>query len=344
MAFTNINRAHTLKSLTFVILLSLLSIYIAQFNYLKSMAISPLIVGVILGMLIANVGISKKIPEQWQLGFTFASKNVLRFAIALYGFRLTFQDLTQIGWQGSLFAVFIVCSTFIIGSYIGIKWLKLDTDTTFLICAGSSICGAAAVLATEPVLNAKPYKAALAVTTVVFFGCIAMFLYPFLYHLGMYHFSDQQMGVYLGGTLHEVAHVVGAGKAISTEVANIAIIEKMFRVILLVPFLFILRWAIKTFNQQKHPNTNDRKISPPWFALFFLLVIAVNSSAIITQPFVSAINVFDTFLLTLAMTALGLNTQFTQFKAIGLKPFYLAALLFVWLMTAGYAVTFMLLN
>jgi uncharacterized integral membrane protein (TIGR00698 family) len=106
------------------------------------------------------------------------------------------------------------------------------------------MCGAAAVLATEPVVKAESHKTSVSVATVVVFGTIAMFLYPILYKAGLFGFDAKQMGIYIGASVHEVAHVVGAGNAISPETADVGIIVKMARVMLLVPLLMVLSYFI----------------------------------------------------------------------------------------------------
>lgn len=251
------------KGILLVVLLAMSATFLAKLEFFHHFAISPLIIGIILGIIYANT-LRDKFPQQWQTGVIFSTKTILRTGIVFYGFRLTFQNITEVGMAGILLSVSIVSLTFILGYFVGTKVLKLDRDTTILISAGSSICGAAAVLATEPVLRAESYKTSIAVATVVVFGTIAMFLYPFLYQSGVLNLSDRMMGIYLGGTLHEVAHVVGAGNAINEHVANTAVIVKMLRVMLLAPFLVILSLWLKakltTVNNKTLSQTSvDRK-------------------------------------------------------------------------------------
>lgn len=111
----------------------------------------------------------------------------------------------------------------------------LDKHTSWLIGAGSSICGAAAVLATEPVVKAEASKVTVAVATVVIFGTVAIFLYPAIYPLMSQWFSPETFGIYIGSTVHEVAQVVAAGHAISPDAENAAVISKMLRVMMLAP-------------------------------------------------------------------------------------------------------------
>jgi len=336
-----------LYGVLFVACFAIVATILSRLNFFQQLAISPLIIGIIIGMVFANT-LRSKMPVSWQSGILFSTKIILRLAIVFYGFRLTFQNIADVGLAGIFVASMIISSTFILGYLIGTKYLKLDRDTTILICAGSSICGAAAVLATEPVINAAPYKSAIAVATVVIFGCIAMFLYPYLYHTGILHFDDRAMGIYIGGTLHEVAHVVAAGHAINDQVANNAVIVKMLRVMLLAPFLIILGvWLTRAANQKFEssvPNQSKKSITIPWFAVGFIAIAGVNSLHLIPMHWVAGINSADTFALTMAMTALGMETQLHKFKGVGLKPLYLASILFAWLLIAGYFFTSFAVN
>lgn len=332
--FQKQNRNNTLSGILFVALFSMSAMYLADFALLKHLGISPLIVGIVLGMIYANT-LRNRLPKEWVPGILFSTKTILRTGIVLYGFRITFQNIESVGTAGIFTSIVIVASTFIIGYFVGTKVLKLDKETTILTSAGSSICGAAAVLATEPVINAEPYKSAIAVSTVVVFGSIAMFLYPFLYKLGMIPLSPEAMGIYIGGTMHEVAHVVAAGNAVSVEAAKTAIIVKMIRVMLLAPFLVILGfWLVRT--TQHVTQKQKSKITIPWFAVFFIVVAGFNSFNLLPQSLIFDINVIDTFLLTMAMTALGMETSVDKFKNVGMKPIYLATILFAWLMVGGF--------
>ena len=295
---------------------------------------SPLIIGIVLGMLYAN-SFRAKLHKSYESGIIFSTKTLLRGAIIFYGFRLTFSDISQVGISGVIVSVLIVSLTFIIGYFVGVKLLKMDRDTAILTSAGSSICGAAAVLATEPVVKAQAYKTAVAVSTVVLFGTISMFLYPFLYKSGIIELTPEAMGVYIGGTLHEVAHVVGAGSAISKEVANSAVIVKMLRVMLLAPFLVILGLWLSS----KSKSNGKTKVMIPWFAIWFIVVAGFNSLNLLPKNIVTTINTLDTFALTMAMSALGMQTSFEKFKQAGLKPIYLATILFFWLVFGGFYIT-----
>ncbi len=145
------------------------------------------------------------------------------------------------------------------------------------------------------------------------------------------------MGIYAGSTLHVVAHAVGAGNAMGTEISNVAIIVKMIRVMLLVPVLLILGLWVAARARKGDAASSGGKIAIPWFALGFLAVIGFNSFDLLPLAVVDAINYIDTFLLTMAMVALGAETSIDKFKKAGAKPFVLAFLLYIWLLGGGWA-------
>ncbi|MDE6588682.1 MAG: YeiH family protein [Paramuribaculum sp.] len=310
------------------------SFYIGEARFLQEISFSPMIIGIILGMLYAN-SLRNNLPETWVPGIQFCSKKILRIGIILYGFRLTFQDIAAVGVAGILVDAVIVAVTILGGVLIG-RWLKMDSDTALLTSVGSGICGAAAVLGAESTIRTQPYKTAVAVATVVIFGTISMFLYPIAYRAGVLDLSPQEMGIYTGSTLHEVAHAVGAGNAMGGEVANVSVIVKMIRVMLLVPVLLILGFWAARRNAKSAEGGEKGKVAVPWFAFGFLAVIGFNSLNLLPAVFVDAINYFDTFLLTMAMAALGAETSIDKFKKAGAKPFILAFCLDVWLIIGGY--------
>ena len=328
-------RSSMLHGVLLITLFSLAAFYIGDMGFVKRLSFSPMIVGIILGMLYAN-SLRNNLPDTWVPGILFCSKRILRIGIILYGFRLTFQDVTAVGLPAILIDAIIVTVTICGGVLIG-KLLKMDRSIALLTSVGSGICGAAAVLGAESAINTKPYKTAVAVSTVVIFGTLSMFLYPVLYRNGVFDLSPELMGLFTGSTVHEVAHVVGAGNAMGQGVSNTAIIVKMIRVMMLVPALLVISWAVaRNLTKRDAAEQAKGKITIPWFAILFLVVIGFNSFNLLPASLVDGINQFDTFLLTMAMTALGAETSFDKFKKAGAKPFLLAAILFVWLIGGGY--------
>lgn len=328
-------RSSMLHGILLIALFSCAAFYIGEAQFLKDISFSPMIIGIILGMLYAN-SLRNNLPDTWVPGIQFCSKKILRLGIILYGFRLTFQDVINVGTAGILIDSIVVTVTILGGVFIG-KLLKMDRDTALLTSIGSGICGAAAVLGAESTIQTKPYKTAVAVATVVIFGTISMFLYPIAYRAGILNLSPDEMGIYAGATLHEVAHAVGAGNAMGAEISNVAIIVKMIRVMLLVPVLLILGyWVALQAAKRGGGGTAKGKVAIPWFALGFLAVIGFNSFDLLPAAAVDAINYIDTFLLTMAMAALGAETSIDKFKKAGAKPFILAFTLYIWLIGGGW--------
>lgn len=418
-------RSNMLHGVLLIALFSCAAFYIGDSKFFKEISISPMIIGIVLGMIYAN-SLRNHLPVTWVPGIQFCAKKILRLGIILYGFRLTFQDVTAVGLPGILVDLFIVVTTIFGGVYIG-KLLKMDKELTLLTSIGSGICGAAAVLGAESTIQTKPFKTAVAVATVVIYGTISMFIYPSLYKSGFLAFSPDEMGIFTGATLHEVAHTVGAGNSMGQEISNTAVIVKMIRVMMLVPVLLILGyWAAKNikrddthihknaghkdhkihseeseqnkhqhlsaeqksqpeieiitidegleegnvihtdFYKEGHGNNENQnhnkeirhehkhshqhkdenveksegkkknKVVVPWFAFGFLIIIGFNSLDLVPRNVITVINDIDTFLLTMAMVALGTETSIDKFKQAGAKPFILAFILDLWLIGGGY--------
>ena len=173
-----------------------------------------------------------------------------------------------------------------------------------------------------------------------------------MYRTGMLDaLTDTGVAVYTGSTLHEVAHVAGAGNAMDPTdglgIAGTATITKMIRVMMLAPVLVILGFVLARRRKTAGGRNEKNKITIPWFAFGFIGVICLNSllqyltgaESVRDIPLNSAIEYVDTFMLTMAMTALGTETSIDKFKHAGAKPFVLAGLLYVWLVVGGYFVT-----
>lgn len=232
--------------------------------------------------------------------------------------------------------IVMVTSTLVIGVLVGTRVLKLDRETAVLTSSGAAICGAAAVIAAEPVVKAQPHQTTVAVGTVVLFGTLAMFLYPVAFHAGLLPFTEELFGAYVGASVHEVAHVVGAGAAVSEQTAATAVIVKMTRVMLLAPALIGISLWLK---RSKTSGITTSDLTIPWFALGFIAVTGFNSLDVLPVALVEALVVLDNYLLTMAMTALGLSTVASRLKGVGWGPFLLALILFIWLIFGGFVAT-----
>lgn len=313
-----------------------LSTVVAQHPTLTALKISPLVVGILLGVVLGNT-IRAKIPEACDEGIIFSAKRLLKLAIILYGFRITFTQIGDLGLNGLLLDLLMVGTTLGLGSFVGIRLLGMDKPTAIMTAAGSAICGAAAVVATEPIVKAENHQTAAAVATVVVFGTLSMFLYPLAYRAGWIPMDAELFGVYIGASIHGVAHVVAAGEAVGASTASTAVIVKVTRVLMLAPTLIIVGLLLN--RRAKNADGSKPKFDIPWFAIGFIGVAGFNSLDLLSAEVVDGLITIDKFLLTMAMSALGINTVTSKFKGMGLGPLYLATILYVWLIGGGYVLT-----
>ena len=318
---------------------------LGRIDWLADHGLSALTLAIVLGMLVGNT-VYPRVAAATGPGVQVSKQQLLRVGIVLYGLRLTTQDIGQMGWAGVVVDALVLCSTFGLACWIGMRWLGLERETALLIGAGSSICGAAAVLATEPVVKARAEQVTVAVATVVVFGTLSIFLYPVLFQWnqawGVIPGGAKGFGQYAGSTIHEVAQVVAAARSIGPEAADAAVIAKMVRVMMLAPFLLLLSgWMARSAGGRaaKGAGAAGRKkksrITVPWFAFGFLAVVLLHSQQWLPARAVQVAIEIDTGLLAMAMPALGLSTHFGAIRKAGAKPLLLALILFAWLLAGG---------
>lgn len=335
-------RRARLDGLLFVFLLALAAYQAAQLPWLAQAGVSPLIVAIVIGAAYSNV-MPGAMPADWAAGVNLAARRLLRIAVAFYGLRISAQELMSVGAMGLLMACVMVGSTLVLGVVLG-RLLRIDRETALLTSAGSAICGAAAVLAFESTLRSEAHKSVVAVATVVLFGTLAMFLYPVLFHAGWLPLDSTALGIYIGGTVHEVAQVVATASAIDPATTDAATIVKMGRVAMLVPVLLVLAVYLGRRSRQSSAGGagTGNGVAIPWFVLGFVALVAVNSLNILPETTVETINEIDTFALTMAMAAIGVETRFERMKQAGGRVLGLALALFLWLVVGGYGITLLL--
>jgi len=334
--------AQLLPGLGLTALIASAAIELGKIDALQARGISALTLAIVLGMLVGNT-LHPRIADLGAAGGVgFAKQNLLRAGIVLYGLRLTFQDIGHVGVAGVLIDACVLCSTFALAWLLGTRVFGLDRNTALLIGAGSSICGAAAVMATGPVVKGRAEQVTVAVATVVVFGTLAIFVYPALYHLnaqyGLVRMSPAAYGLFAGSTIHEVAQVVAAGNAVSATAADTAVIAKMVRVMMLAPFLVLLSAWISRAADARSAGVAPGRITVPWFAMGFVAVAGINSLVRLPAPLAHVATDIDTVMLAMAMAALGLSTHVSAIRQAGTKPLALSALLFVWLIAGGFAI------
>jgi len=321
-----------------------LAMFLGRQPWFTAHGLSALSLAIVLGLLLGN-SVYPRVAAPLAPGVVLARQRVLRIGVVLFGLRLSFQDVAAVGLAAVAIDALMLSTTFALAWWAGQRWFGLDRDTSILIGAGSAICGAAAVMATEPLLKGRMESVAVAVATVVVFGTLAMLLYPALHQWNQsaawLPLAPSDYGVYVGSTVHEVAQVLVAGAAVSDSAANTAVITKMVRVMMLAPFLLALAWALARRSSAQAGGKVWGKIEIPWFALGFVLVVALNSTPLIPASLVPAALLADEWMLATAMFALGLGTHVSAIRRAGVRPLALAALLALWLLVGGLLVNLM---
>lgn len=332
-----------LMGLALTLVIATLALVVAKNSWLQNHAIGALTLAILLGILAGNT-FYPKIAGSSAHGVVFARQRLLQLGIILYGFRITFSDISHVGLHGALIDALVLTSTFALAWFVGHKVLKLDSNTVILIGAGSSICGAAAVMATEPVVKGRAEQVSVAVSTVLVFGTISMLLYPALFQWNLsWHIlptSVESFGMFTGSTVHEVAQVVAAAKPIGDVATDTAVIEKMVRVMMLAPFLLLLSVYVARSKLPAAGNTSahaepNTDITIPWFAVIFVAVAGLNTLQIVPKTIVAGAISLDTLFLAMAMAALGLCTHVSAIQKAGYKPLLLGGILFTWLIVGG---------
>lgn len=328
--------------------LALVGTALARTAWLQEHGWSALTLAILLGMLFGNTVylLTPRLAEVCAAGVHVSKQNLLRIGIVLYGLRLTAQDIGRVGAAGVLVDALVVASTFALACLLGTRWLGLDRKTAVLIGAGSSICGAAAVLAAEPVVRARADQVSVAVATVVVFGTCSIFLYPVLYalnqHWPLVPGGVNGFGLYIGSTVHEVAQVLAVARSIGPDAVDSAVIAKMVRVMMLAPFLLLL--SVWMNRDAAHPArhagrqtipASSQRLAVPWFAFGFVALVLLNSLQWLPGQVIAITTEMDSALLAMAMAALGLSTPLGAIRKAGIKPLLLAAVLFAWLVLGG---------
>jgi uncharacterized integral membrane protein (TIGR00698 family) len=291
--------------------------------------IPPLIVTLAIGMCLQPLSARDVLKP----GLDFSGRTLLRIGVALYGAQLTLGQLVHGGALPLVIAIAAVSCTIVFGVIVA-RMLGLTRDFGFLTGCATGVCGAAAAMATSAVLPRHPNSdrdLAFAVMGVNFISTITMVVYPTLHDaLGYSHF---EMGVFLGGAIHDVAQVAGAGETLGPDVLSIAIITKLLRVACLLPAVTAIAWWVARGGER----VGDARPAPPVFLFGFLLLALVNSLGLVPPPVRSALSQTSSFLIIAAIAALGIKTSLLALVRIGMRPVMLLLIetIFIGLLVAG---------
>lgn len=290
--------------------------------------LSPVILAILLGMFFANV---VGVAGSSQPGIAFASRTLLRLAVALLGAQITLAELTAFGWAGALGLVAVVLLTLSFAHAVG-RALGIERDLSILVATGTAICGASAIAGANAILRAREEFVTYAVAVITIWGTVGLFGLPLLQQLlGL---TDVQLGLWAGLSLHEVAQAVGAGFTVGDASGQAAVAMKLGRVLMLAAVIFMLARLWRGPN----PSQDGQRGVIPGFVLAFLGLAVLNSFALLPEEMLLISATLTPIMLTAALAGLGLSTHFTKLRALGVKPLVQGGIAFTFIAALGLGV------
>ena len=260
--------------------------------------------------------------RRFRAGLDVAAKLILRAGVALLGLRITLDQVVALGWKPLLMVMVSVVLTIAVGIVLA-RWMGFKAFFGLLTGGAVAICGASAALALSAAMPNHPLKERATLFTVIGVSTLstfAMMLYPLIVH-GL-NFSAQEAGFFLGGTIHDVAQVVGAGYSISTATGDTATLIKLLRVAMLVPVIVLASWMTARYMATQKVNDAEVKRPPllPWFAVAFIVLVGIRSTGVMPPLVIDIGKGASQWCLVGAMAAIGMKTHLKEVVAVGWKP------------------------
>lgn len=316
---------HIYIALLSIITLCLLCDYVPALRFLSSWVTPPMVlfIGLVFALLCGQAypTFNKKV-----------SKKLLQYSVIGLGFGMNLQASLASGKEGMLFTIISVIGTLLIGMFIGCKILKLNRNTSYLISSGTAICGGSAIAAVGPIINAKDTDMSMALATVFILNAIGLFLFPILGHwLGL---TQQEFGTWAAIAIHDTSSVVGAGAAYGEEALQVATTIKLTRALWIIPLALVTSVIFRS---------EGKKISIPWFILFFIVAMLINTYFLADYP---EIGKFIAGLarkgLIITMFFIGASLSVDVIKSVGIRPLLQGVLL--WIIISAASLAYILLK
>ena len=316
---------HIYIALLSIITLCLLCDYIPALRFLSTWVTPPVVlfIGLVFALLCGQAypTFNKQV-----------SKKLLQYSVIGLGFGMNLQASLASGKEGMLFTIISVIGTLLIGMFIGCKILKLNRNTSYLISSGTAICGGSAIAAVGPIIKAKDTDMSMALATVFILNAIGLFLFPALGHwLGL---SQQEFGTWAAIAIHDTSSVVGAGAAYGEEALQVATTIKLTRALWIIPLALVTSVIFRS---------EGKKISVPWFILFFILAMLINTYLLADYPeigkFIAGIARKG---LIITMFFIGASLSVDVIKSVGIRPLLQGVLL--WIIISAASLAYILLK
>ena len=260
------------------------------------------------------------------------SKKLLQYSVIGLGFGMNLQASLASGKEGMLFTIISVIGALLIGMFVGCKVLKINRNTSYLISSGTAICGGSAIAAVGPIIKAKDTDMSMALATVFILNAIGLFLFPILGHwLGL---SQQDFGTWAAIAIHDTSSVVGAGAAYGEEALQVATTIKLTRALWIIPLALVTSVIFRS---------EGKKISIPWFILFFIVAMLINTYLLADFPqigkFIAGIARKG---LIITMFFIGASLSVDVIRSVGIRPLLQGILL--WIIISGASLAYILLR
>ena len=292
--------------------------------------ISTVLIAILLGILMGNAFTPR---PGMMIGLDFTQQYILKLGIIFLGIRLSFADFIKFGSVAIPLVIFCILGVLILIKLL-IKKVPISSKMSYLIAIGTSVCGATAIVATAPVINAKKTEVAYAIANITLFGVIAMLIYPYF---AEWYFDNNALdaGLFLGTSIHETSQVAAAGLIYdqqfnNPETLDVATVTKLIRntfLVILIP-LFAFLYNRGEFKEQKYSILSIF----PYFVLGFIGMIIVRNlgdqffsiegdNFYVWSQFIEYLKILTTVFLTMAMAAVGISINLSELKSMGYKPF-----------------------
>ena len=316
---------HIYIALLSVLTLCLLCDYIPALRFLSAWVTPPVVlfIGLVFALLCGQAypTFNKNI-----------SKKLLQYSVIGLGFGMNLQASLASGKEGMLFTIISVVGTLLIGMFIGCKILKLNRNTSYLISSGTAICGGSAIAAVGPIIKAKDTDMSMALATVFILNAIGLFLFPILGH--WLDLSQQDFGTWAAIAIHDTSSVVGAGAAYGEEALQVATTIKLTRALWIIPLALVTSVIFRS---------EGKKISIPWFILFFIVAMLINTYLLADFPqigkFIAGIARKG---LIITMFFIGASLSVDVIKSVGIRPLLQGILL--WIIISAASLAYILLR
>jgi uncharacterized integral membrane protein (TIGR00698 family) len=285
--------------------------------------IGPVLIAVVLGLVAGNV---ITLPPAFGPGLSVATKRVLRLGVVLLGARLSLGEVLSLGSVALLVAVACMGVAFLVTSALA-RLLRIPTRLAVLLGVGTAVCGNSAIMATAPVIQAEEREIGFAVGTITIFGTTALLLLPLIGRI--LDLPDEVFGFWVGLAINDTNQVVAAGAAYSPRALEVATIVKLVRNALMAPLIVMIAWwSIRSRVRAAQMEGGEVRSAVlkafPFFVLGFLFIAALSSLGVISAALSSRMGDASSFLIVIAIAAVGLTTDLAEIRSVGLRPVLVA--------------------